>query len=122
MLIFFLSGFSEKLSKVGTQPLIGTQINLRFQNIIGKITLYATSEKGYKNLTKLSSSSYLKKNEMDDPSCEINDLILNNLKNLIIYYFHNQNILSNLKLVLVLFLLEYLIVHQYLIHLVLLLF
>jgi DNA polymerase III subunit alpha len=70
--------FSEKLSKVGTQPLIGTQINLRFQNIIGKITLYATSEKGYKNLTKLSSSSYLKKNEMDDPSCEINDLILNN--------------------------------------------
>ena len=70
--------FSEKLSKVGTQPIIGTQINLRFQNIIGKVTLYATTEQGFKNLTKLSSSSYLKKNETDDPSCEINDLISNN--------------------------------------------
>ena len=36
--------FSEKLSKVGTQPIIGTQINLRSHNIVGKITLYATSE------------------------------------------------------------------------------
>ena len=53
--------FSEKLSKVGTHPIIGTQINLRDQNIVGKITLYATSEQGYKNLTKLSSLSYLKK-------------------------------------------------------------
>ena len=30
--------FSEKLSKVGTHPIIGTQINLRAHNIIGKIT------------------------------------------------------------------------------------
>ena len=51
--------FSEKLSKVGTQPIIGTQINLRTQNIVGKITLYAKTEEGYKNLTKLSSLSYL---------------------------------------------------------------
>jgi len=50
--------FAEKISKVGTQPIIGTQINLFYENIIGKITLYATSEKGYKNLTKLSSLSY----------------------------------------------------------------
>ena len=49
--------FSEKLSKVGTQPIIGTQINLRANNITGKITLYAQSEVGYKNLTKLSSLS-----------------------------------------------------------------
>jgi DNA polymerase-3 subunit alpha len=40
--------------------------------------LYATSEKGYKNLTKLSSLSYLKSKEIDEPSCEINDLISNN--------------------------------------------
>ena len=43
--------FSEKLSKVGTQPIIGTQINLKEQNIIGKVTLYAQSEEGYKNFT-----------------------------------------------------------------------
>ena len=53
--------FSEKISKVGTHPVIGTQINLNISDIIGKVTLYATSEKGYKNLTKLSSLSYLKK-------------------------------------------------------------
>jgi DNA polymerase III subunit alpha len=69
--------FSEKLSKVGTQPIIGTQINLRVGNFLGKITLYATTEQGYKNLTKLSSSSYLKKNETEDPSCDLNDLIAN---------------------------------------------
>ncbi len=70
--------FSEKLSKVGTQPIIGTQINLKAHNIVGKITLYAKSEDGYKNLTKLSSSSYLKSKEMEEPSCEIEDLIKNN--------------------------------------------
>ena len=70
--------FSEKLSKVGTQPLIGTQINLRVNNIVGKITLYAISEQGYKNLTKLSSLSYLKNKETEEPSCEFDDLISNN--------------------------------------------
>ena len=58
--------FSEKLSKAGTQPIIGTQINLRAHNIIGKITLYAKSEQGYKNLTKLSSLSYLKKMKLNN--------------------------------------------------------
>ena len=70
--------FSEKLSKVGTQPLIGTQINLHTNNIVGKITLYATSKLGYKNLTKLSSLSYLKNNKTAEPACEFYDLISNN--------------------------------------------
>ena len=67
--------FSEKLSKVGTQPIIGTQINLKEQNIIGKVTLYAQSEEGYKNLTKLSSLSYLNTKQTEVPSCNIKDLI-----------------------------------------------
>ncbi len=70
--------FSEKLSKVGTQPIIGTQINLKVGNQTGKITLYATTEKGYKNLTKISSLCYLKNNSNDEPSCEIEDLLINN--------------------------------------------
>ncbi len=70
--------FSEKLSKVGTQPIIGTQINLKAHNIIGKVTLYAKSEAGYKNLTKLSSLSYLKSKENEEPTCEIKDVIENN--------------------------------------------
>ena len=70
--------FAEKISKAGTQPIIGTQINLLSDNVIGKVTLYATSEKGYQNLTKLSSLSYLKNKESHDPCCEIDDFILNN--------------------------------------------
>jgi DNA polymerase-3 subunit alpha len=70
--------FAEKISKVGTQPIVGTQINILSDNEIGKITLYATSEQGYKNLTKLSSKSYLKNKNFHDPYCEIDDLISNN--------------------------------------------
>ncbi len=70
--------FSEKLSKVGTQPIIGTQINLKECNVLGKVTLYAKSEEGYKNLTKLSSLSYLKNDETDEPSCKLKDFIENN--------------------------------------------
>ena len=52
--------FSDKIARVGTLPIIGTQININLNDIFGKVSLYATSEKGYKNLTKLSSTSYLK--------------------------------------------------------------
>jgi DNA polymerase III subunit alpha len=87
--------FSEKLSKVGTQPIIGTQINLKVQNIIGKVTLYATSEQGFKNLTKLSSASYLKNNDTEDPSCALNDLLLNN-KDLILLTGNYYNFFGRL--------------------------
>ena len=70
--------FSEKLSKAGTQPIIGTQINLKAKNIIGKVTLYAKTIEGYKNLTKLSSLSYLNCGQNEEPSCRIEDLIVNN--------------------------------------------
>ena len=69
--------FSDKLSKVGTHPIIVTQINLRVQNIVGKVTLYAKTEQGFKNLTKLSSLSYLNNNKIDEPSCNLNNLISN---------------------------------------------
>ncbi len=70
--------FSEKISKAGTHPIIGTQINLSISDIIGKVSLYATSEEGYKNLTKLSSSSYLQNKAITDPSCTLKELIDNN--------------------------------------------
>ena len=48
--------FSEKLSKVGTQPIIGTQIKIKAKGVIGKITLYATTENflDHFNIQKLS--------------------------------------------------------------------
>ena len=87
--------FSEKISKVGTQPIIGSQINLNISDIIGKVSLYATSEKGFKNLTKLSSSSYLKNNVISDPSCNLKDLI-NNSEDLIILTGNYTNFFGKL--------------------------
>ena len=87
--------FSEKISKVGTQPIIGSQINLNISDIIGKVSLYATSEKGFKNLTKLSSSSYLKSNVISDPSCNLKDLI-NNSEDLIILTGNYTNFFGKL--------------------------
>ena len=69
--------FSEKISKVGTHPIIGTQINLKAHNVIGKITLYAKTEEGYKNLTRLSSLSYLNTKGDENPGCKFEDLTAN---------------------------------------------
>ena len=69
--------FAEKISKVGTQPIIGTQINIKYESLIGKVALYATSEVGYKNLTSLSSKSYLRNESNLDPHCTIEEIIEN---------------------------------------------
>ncbi len=66
--------FAEKISKVGTQPIIGSQINFKIENIIGKLPVFARTKEGYKNLTKLSSISYLESEATSDP--------YNNLENL----------------------------------------
>ncbi len=87
--------FSEKISKVGTQPIIGTQINLNNQNVIGKISLYAMTEKGYKNLTKLSSLSYLKNNKKTEPTCNFDDL-KNNSDDLILLTGNHTNFFGKL--------------------------
>ena len=54
--------FSEAISKAGTQPIIGTQINFKYNDTIGKLPIFAKSEKGYNNLVKLSSKSFLETN------------------------------------------------------------
>ena len=46
--------FSEKLSKIGTQPIIGTQINFKFEDTIGLLPLFALNEDGYKRIIELS--------------------------------------------------------------------
>ncbi len=61
--------FAEKISKVGTQPIIGTQINFKIDNIIGKLPIFAKTINGYKNLTKLSTSSYLESEVTLEPYC-----------------------------------------------------
>ena len=66
--------FAEKVSKSGTQPIIGTQINFYLEGIIGKLSLFSISSLGYKNLIELSSKSYLGSDEKSDPHCKINEL------------------------------------------------
>ncbi len=69
--------FSEKISKVGTQPIIGSQINIEIEGLIGKLPIFAATEEGYKNLTKLSSISYLDGDASSEPFCKIENLSQN---------------------------------------------
>jgi len=66
--------FSENISKSGTQPIIGTQINFKYKNTIGLLPLIALNEKGYKKIVELSSKSYLENNLLAEPNCNIEDL------------------------------------------------
>ena len=75
--------FSENLSSVGTQPIIGTQILFKYKTFVGLIPLIAKNYDGYKNIIKLSSKSYLENSEITDPHCELDDL-LNNPEGIII--------------------------------------
>ena len=65
--------FAEKLSKVGTQPIIGTQINFKINDTVGLLPLYALNERGYKRIIELSSLSYLNE-ESSDPFIKFEEL------------------------------------------------
>ena len=69
--------FAEKISKVGTQPIIGSQINFKVENILGKLPVFATTQIGYKNLTKLSSVSYLESEATSEPYSKLENLYNN---------------------------------------------
>ena len=70
--------FAEKISKVGTQPIIGTQINFKFLETIGLLPLYALNDDGYKRIIELSSLSYLHNTELSEPYLEFNELLKHN--------------------------------------------
>ena len=69
--------FAENISKVGTQPIIGTQINFKFEDTIGLIPLIALNGDGYKRIIELSSKSYLENDALSDPHCDISELYKN---------------------------------------------
>ncbi len=70
--------FSENISSVGTQPIIGSQIQFKFKNTYGAIPLIAKNSKGYQNIIELSSKAYLENNNSDEQHCSIDDLINKN--------------------------------------------
>ncbi len=92
--------FSDEISKTGTQPIIGTQINLKIGSkdnyFTGAVSLIAANETGYKNLLKLSSKSYLDLKEMDEnPFINMEDLGKFS-EGLIILLGGNNSLASNL--------------------------
>jgi len=70
--------FAEKISKVGTQPIIGTQINFKYGDTIGLLPLFSLNEEGYKRIIKLSSLSYLENDELSDPHLDFEELLGDN--------------------------------------------
>ena len=70
--------FSEKLSKSGTQPIIGTQIKFKTNETIGLLPIYALNEKGYKKIIELSSKYYLENDRMSDSYLDFNELLKTN--------------------------------------------
>ena len=68
--------FAEKISKTGTQPIIGTQINFKLNDTIGLLPLFAMNEVGYKRIIELSSISFLENDEISDPHISFEELYL----------------------------------------------
>ena len=87
--------FSEALSKVGTQPIIGSQINFKYSETIGKLPIFAKTEKGYNNLVKLSSKSFLETKENLLPTCSLDDLF-DNCEDLLILSGGIESLFNNL--------------------------
>jgi DNA polymerase III subunit alpha len=67
--------FAENISKIGTQPIIGTQIYFKFEDITGLLPLIALNETGYKRIIELSSKSYLENDALSDPHLDIKELL-----------------------------------------------
>ena len=92
--------FSNELSKLGIQPIIGTTIYLKDtvdkEIFYGKISLFAKNNKGYKNLLKLSSKSYLNlKDEDNKPNISF-DLLIRYLDGIIILIGGSKSFFSDL--------------------------
>jgi len=87
--------FSENLSSVGTQPIIGTQILFKYKDFFGFIPLIAKNIEGYKNIIELSSKSYLENSEVTDPHCNFDEL-LNNSSGIVVFSGSIRSLIGNL--------------------------
>ena len=75
--------FSEQISKSKTQPIIGSQIKFKFNDVVGSLPIIAKNSDGYKELINLSSKSFLENSNLEEPHCDV-DILFNCSKNLII--------------------------------------
>ena len=70
--------FAESISKSGTQPILGTQINFKYKDTLGLLPIYALSEKGYKRIIELSSMSFLNNDDLSEPHINFEELFNKN--------------------------------------------
>ncbi len=70
--------FAEKISKSGTQPIIGTQINFKYESTTGLLPIYALNENGYKRIIELSSLSFITNDKLSNPHLDFNELLKKN--------------------------------------------
>ena len=75
--------FAENISKVGTQPIIGTQIYFRHEDTTGLLPLIALNEIGYKKIIELSSRSFLENDALSEPHLNLKE-VLNNTEGMIL--------------------------------------
>jgi DNA polymerase III subunit alpha len=68
--------FAENISKIGTQPIIGTQINFKFEDTTGLLPVIALDQKGYKKIIELSSRSYLENDALSHPHLDLKELLI----------------------------------------------
>ena len=87
--------FSENISKVGTQPIIGTQINFKYEDTTGLLPLIALNENGYKKIIELSSKSYLENDILSKPHLDIKEL-LDNISDVILFSGTNHGLFGKL--------------------------
>ena len=87
--------FSENISKVGTQPIIGTQINFKYEDTTGLLPLIALNENGYKKIIELSSKSYLENDVLSKPHLDIKEL-LDNISDVILLSGTNHGLFGKL--------------------------
>ena len=70
--------FAEKISKTGTQPIVGTQIHFKYKDTLGLLPLFALSEIGYKRIIELSSMSFLNNDDLSEPHVNFEELLNKN--------------------------------------------
>ena len=70
--------FAEKISKTGTQPIVGTQIQFKYKDTLGLLPLFALSEIGYKRIIELSSMSFLNNDDLSEPHVNFEELLNKN--------------------------------------------
>jgi len=63
--------FSQAMTNVGVQPIIGTQMMLRDASGIGEVVLLAMNETGYTNLCKLQSRTLLDAEAASEPAASL---------------------------------------------------